>query len=225
MSALAGLAHGVMDARDAEMERRERNADRLAGQTMPGGFTGDRLPARVSYDDGVGIYAGGGRASSGPKVSREFVVSGLVQRGLAPHLAEGFANNFQDESGFDPGINETSPLVPGSRGGFGLSQWTGPRRRALEQFAESRGVSVSDPDMQLDFLMHELEGPERLAYDAMKRTSSPEQASAVILNRFLRPAENHRARREAKYLGSPRSAPGIRDEPVKWGRFQQGAAI
>lgn len=68
--------------------------------------------------------------------------------------------NFQDESGLNPGINERNPLVPGSRGGFGLYQLTGPRRRAYEQFANQRGVAPFDIDAQLDFMMTELQGPE-----------------------------------------------------------------
>lgn len=29
-------------------------------------------------------------------------------------------------------LQETKPTVPGSRGGFGWNQWTGPRRRNFE---------------------------------------------------------------------------------------------
>ena len=37
------------------------------------------------------------------------------------HVADGFVMNFKDESGLNPGINEQNPIVPGSRGGFGLA--------------------------------------------------------------------------------------------------------
>ncbi len=47
-----------------------------------------------------------------------------------------FVMNFKDESGLDPGINEANPIVPGSRGGYGLYQLTGPRRKAYEAFAQ-----------------------------------------------------------------------------------------
>lgn len=127
--------------------------------------------------------------------------SGLIKRGLPEHIADGFMMNFQDESGLDPGINEASPLVPGSRGGFGLSQWTGPRRRALEAFAADRGAPVADVNTQLDFLMSELRGPESAAAREIFGSKTSGEAAAAIVNKFLRPAEEHRASREARYLG------------------------
>ncbi|MDX5370193.1 MAG: phage tail-type lysozyme domain-containing protein [Alphaproteobacteria bacterium] len=129
------------------------------------------------------------------------VVSGLTQRGLPEHVAQAFAMNFKDESGLNPGINEIAPIVPGSRGGFGLAQWTGPRRRALEAFAAQRGADVADPNVQMDFLMTELQGPESRAAQSIFAAQDAPTAAAAIVNNFLRPAEKHRARREAAYLG------------------------
>lgn len=126
---------------------------------------------------------------------------GLVARGLPEHVADGFVLNMQDESGLNPGINEIAPLVPGSRGGFGLYQLTGPRRVAYEQFAQQRGVDPADVDAQLDFLVAELQGPESAAAREILSTQDAGSAAAAIVNKFLRPSEEHRARREARYLG------------------------
>lgn len=139
---------------------------------------------------------------------RDALVQGLVQRGLPQHVAEGFAMNAQDESGMNPGINEAAPIVPGSRGGFGLMQWTGPRRRQLEAFAQQRGGNVADPNIQMDFLMSELGGSEAAAAQAIMGAGTAGEAGAAIVNRFLRPAEEHRARREAEYLGGAPSQAG-----------------
>lgn len=143
----------------------------------------------------------------------DWFVDGLVARGMPKHVAEAFAWNAADESRMDPGINEIAPIVPGSRGGFGLMQWTGPRRRALEAFAAERGVNVADPDLQLDFLMAELSGPEAAAASAIYAAPDAQTAAAAIVNKFLRPAESNRAKREAAYLGgstgyTPSGAPG-----------------
>lgn len=147
---------------------------------------------------------GGGLSQPGPTggVDAAFVVNGLVQRGLPRHVAEGFAMNIGDESQFDPGINEISPTVKGSRGGYGLYQLTGPRRRAYEAFAAQQGRPVNDANLQLDFLVRELQGPEAAAAKAILGTSTAGEAGAAIVNRFLRPAEEHRRRRAAKYLQS-----------------------
>ncbi len=144
---------------------------------------------------------GGPRGRGRGRVDPQDVISGLQSRDIPSHIAEGFAMNIADESGFDTGINEANPIVKGSRGGFGLIQWTGPRRRALEAFAVEQGKPVDDLDMQLDFLVQELGGTESAAWKRISAASTKEEAAALILNEFLRPAESHRASREAKYLG------------------------
>lgn len=124
---------------------------------------------------------------------------GLINRGLPEHVADGFLVNFQDESGLNPGINEANPTVPGSRGGFGLYQLTGPRRVAYESFAQERGVDPSDVDAQLDFLMTELQGPEKAAAERIMAAGDTPMAAQAIVNHFLRPAPEHRERRMAAY--------------------------
>jgi hypothetical protein len=127
------------------------------------------------------------------------VRAGLVARGLPEHIADAFVANFQDESGLNPGINELAPIVPGSRGGFGLAQWTGPRRRQLEAFAAARGVPVSDLDAQLDFLMTELEGPEARAAARIMGAGTTAEAAQAIVRDFLRPLPEHQRSRSARY--------------------------
>lgn len=140
---------------------------------------------------------------------------GMVDRGLPEHVADGFLMNFQDESGLDPGINEQNPTVAGSRGGFGLAQWTGPRRVALEQYAAQTGKSLANAQTQLDFMMTELSGSEKSAAQSIMATTTPQEAAAVIAEKFLRPAPENLARRVEKYTGAPgqdpRSDPAIRE--------------
>lgn len=147
-------------------------------------------------------------------MNADYLRRGLVARGLPQHVADAFVLNWTDESGLDPGINERAPLVPGSRGGFGLSQWTGPRRVALENFAAERGMPVGDADLQMDFLMHEMAGPEAAAARAILAAPDTGTAAAAIVNRFLRPAEAHRAAREARYLGGAMPDYGLPEAPL-----------
>lgn len=129
------------------------------------------------------------------------VFQGLIQRGVPAPVAQGFVMNFADESGLRPDINETAPLVPGSRGGFGLAQWTGPRRVALEQYATQSGRPLTDIGTQLDFLVNELQGPEAGAAAQFMGATDPRQAAAGIATHFLRPAPQHLDRRVAEYTG------------------------
>lgn len=135
-------------------------------------------------------------------VSADYLRQGLIRRGLPAHVADAFILNFQDESGLNPGINEIKPIVPGSRGGFGLSQWTGPRRVAYERFAAGRGASLDDPDAQMDFLMTELQGSEARAARSILSAPDTATAAVAIVRDFLRPAPEHLARRSAKYAGA-----------------------
>lgn len=157
--------------------------------------------------------------ATGP-LDESYVFSGLVSRGMPAHVAEGIVMNLRDESGLNPGINEQNPVVPGSRGGYGLAQWTGPRRKALEAAAGQRGVSVDDPEFQLDFLVSELQGPEKRAWESLSQTSTPGDAAAAFAKNFLRPAKEHLDRRVASYTGGTSnafrlSAPSFVSEPDK----------
>jgi hypothetical protein len=107
------------------------------------------------------------------------------------------AGNYAVESGFDPGINEAAPVVKGSRGGFGLSQWTGPRRKQFEAFAAAQDKPLDDPDVQLDFAVWELNNTEKSARDAIYAADNVEQAARVVSEKLLRPGVPHLDRRIA----------------------------
>lgn len=123
------------------------------------------------------------------------IIIGLMQRGIPMHVAQGITANMKAESRLDPGINEENPIVEGSRGGFGLNQWTGPRRRQFEEFARSRGSALDDLDTQLDFTMWELQNTEKRAWDKLQGASNAEEAAMIYSNDFLRPGIPHMDRR------------------------------
>jgi len=119
------------------------------------------------------------------------IVAGLMQRGIPYAAAVGFAGNFSVESGFNPGINEINPTVAGSRGGYGLAQWTGPRRRQYEAFAKSQGAAPDDLNAQLDFLAWELQNTEKGAAQAIFAARDPAEAARLVSEKFLRPGIPH----------------------------------
>lgn len=235
----AGIFAGVTGRKLNKIERENRQkAQDLFNGLMGGGSSGPVVgpltvlgmpPGDITsgpIDDGQSV-ANDTMAALGrePMDATANIRSGLIKRGLPEHVADAFIMNMRDESGLKTDINEAAPIVPGSRGGYGLIQWTGPRRRQLEAFAAARGTAPSDLNTQLDFLMTELQGPEARAGQAILSTKTAPEAAAVILNDFLRPAEEHRARREAAYLGGaqPRVAasPSTTAQPL--GTAQPGA--
>lgn len=121
----------------------------------------------------------------------EYFISGLVNRGMPDHIAKGFVANFMAESGLNPGINEAAPVVPGSRGGYGLYQLTGPRRKQYESWASNQGRDIADPEAQMDFMMLELGTTESGAWDKIKTASDPVEAAKLVSEAFLRPGTPH----------------------------------
>lgn len=135
------------------------------------------------------------------------IYAGLLDRGLPPYIAEAFMDSFMAESGLNPTINEISPLIAGSRGGRGLYQLTGPRRKAYE----AKYGDDYDIDSQLDFLMYELQGPEARAADAIFATDNRADAVRAITSKFLRPYKDNSEARIGMWGGAmdmPANAPG-----------------
>jgi hypothetical protein len=160
------------------------------------------------------------------------IYQGLLERGLPEHIAQAFMDSYMAESGLDPTINEIAPLVPGSRGGRGLYQLTGSRRKAFEDKYGEDGYTI---DNQLDWMMHELAGPEARA--AKSIFAAPDRASAVkaITRDFLRPAKDNSAARIGMWNPSsamagldmgttPAPKAGIADEPKPLGKGQAAIA-
>lgn len=162
-----------------------------------------KAPRRAEGYNALQTYGGPTRSAANAFEGNDraaYIREGLIRRGIPEYEADAWILNMQDESGLNPGINEIEPLVPGSRGGFGLYQLTGPRRVAYEDFAQRTGAPVDDIDAQLDFLMYELQGPESRAAERIRSADTTGEAAAAIVNHFLRPAESHRARRSSRYL-------------------------
>lgn len=121
----------------------------------------------------------------------------LLDAGLPQHVVDGINMNVADESGFNPAA------VGDNGNAFGLAQWNGPRKAALLKFAADAGMDPSSPKVQAQFLVSELRGPEAGAMAALTATQNAPDAAVAFLNKFERPAEQHRARREAAYGGQP----------------------
>ena len=229
INSFAGSIAGAMMGRRLDKADRANQAksDELysnifGGFDGGGGYSAPNISTSGAPSQYNAMAANGGPTNAAASAmtggdNASVIRSGLIERGLPEYIADGFVMNFQDESGLDPGINEISPTVPGSRGGFGLAQWTGPRRRQLEAFAQSRGAPPSDINTQLDFLVSELGGSESRAAQSILSTKNSGQAATAIVNDFLRPAEENRARRVARYGGGQTSKSARESGPQSGG--------
>lgn len=109
---------------------------------------------------------------------------------LGPVGAAGFVGNLQQESGL-------SPIALGDRGrSFGIAQFQGPRRAALEKFAQARGTQPSDFATQLDFIRQEFGTTERSAFNKIRVARTPAEAAEASLS-FFRPSDPQTGKRIA----------------------------
>ena len=118
-------------------------------------------------------------ARLGPRLMRDL--------GLTDLQAAGLLGNLGHESGGFRQLQEVAPAVAGSRGGWGLAQWTGPRRVAMEAWCRVRGLDPADPEAGYGYLCAELRGTEAAALEALRAAASLEAATAVVCRRFERP--------------------------------------
>ncbi len=78
--------------------------------------------------------------------------------GLSPEQAAGIMGNIKQESNFEPDVEEGADSAARHTVrpvGYGIVQWTGGRRLALEAAAETKGVPASDLGFQLAFMVQE----------------------------------------------------------------------
>lgn len=92
--------------------------------------------------------------------------------GLTPEDAAAIVGNGAYESAGFSIMQEMKPTIPGSRGGYGAFQWTGPRRRAFEAWAKRKGWSVDSYEANYSFLIRELLTTEKKAIPAVKNATS-----------------------------------------------------
>lgn len=95
--------------------------------------------------------------------------------GLTAEQAAGIVGNGGAESGL-VAINERHPTVPGSRGGYGYFQWTGPRRKAFEDWVNKQRLPLDSYAANYGFLVHELKTNEK---DALRRLGLTKTAKAA----------------------------------------------
>jgi hypothetical protein len=117
--------------------------------------------------------------------------------GLTAEDAAAIVGNAGHESGGFQSLQEKKPLIPGSRGGYGIMQWTGPRRKAYEAYCRRHGYKPSDMDANYKFLFVELKGPEgRNVLPKLKAAPSLDAKVEVFCNVFLRPGVPHMGSRK-----------------------------
>lgn len=109
------------------------------------------------------------------------------------YIAAAFVGNFLHEAGrgLEPNTNEDQPSVSGSRGGYGLAQWTGKGRRVpLEQYAAKHNAYVGNLALQLSYITWEMENTDpgmRFVYNWLQSDHTIEAATETIFAWYENP--------------------------------------
>lgn len=109
--------------------------------------------------------------------------------GLADFQAAALVGGFMTESAsveLDP-----SRLQFNGGPGRGLAQWEGGRRDALFAFAESHSQPWDSLELQIAFVIYELNGSEHTAGNWIRNTTGLAGAADAVLNGYERPAERY----------------------------------
>lgn len=100
--------------------------------------------------------------------------------------------NAGHESGGFLSLQEKRPLVPGSRGGYGIMQWTGPRRRDYEAYCSRNHFDPADIETNYKFLFVELKGSEGdRCLPVLKAAKGLDAKTVSFSEKFLRPGIPH----------------------------------
>jgi len=119
----------------------------------------------------------------------EYVRRLVRDLGLATEQAAGLVGNLGFESiGFTT-MQEIKPLVPGSAGGYGVAQWTGPRRRNFEAWCAENALFPHSDEANYGFLLHELRGDYRGFTARLRQMRSVEDACRLTHKEYETPSD------------------------------------
>jgi hypothetical protein len=110
----------------------------------------------------------------------------IADFGLKDFQAAGIMGNIGEECDGFREMQEKKPLVPGSKGGFGWAQWTGPRRTAFESFCTRTGQDRFSDAANYGYLKEELNDTQKEARDAVLKAPNLSKAVRVFEATFER---------------------------------------
>lgn len=132
------------------------------------------------------------------KIANNLMTDLQSELGVSKEIAAGIVGNLAYESGGFMQMQEIQPLVPGSRGGFGYAQWTGPRREQFEAWAEANNLDPRSYAANKGFLIHELKNTsEGRVLKKLQGIEDHQEAANIFMNEFLRPGIKNANRRKA----------------------------
>lgn len=126
----------------------------------------------------------------------------MADFGLTKGAAAGIVGNLDHETGGFKHMQELEPVIKGSKGGWGYAQWTGPRRKEFESWADAEGLDITTYDANYGNLKRELtQTPEGRVIDKLKGVEDPGESAKIFSDMFLRPGVKATDSRVARAYG------------------------
>jgi hypothetical protein len=100
----------------------------------------------------------------------------IADFGLKDFQAAGILGNIGEECDGFREMQEKKPIIPGSKGGLGWAQWTGPRRTLFELFCTNAGLTPFEDAANYGFLKEELNTSQSAALTAVQKTPNISKA-------------------------------------------------
>jgi len=128
-------------------------------------------------------------------IGNEYGVAGVMGNLKAESCIR--SNNLQDSSARRLGITDEEYTLGVDTGaidfctpvGYGICQWTSTsRKKKLKAYTDSKGVSISDLQSQVEFLLSELKNTYSKTYLVLKMAESVEEASTRFMYYYEAPA-------------------------------------
>ncbi len=159
------------------------NRSGRAPSTGPGtGATGNRNKIEPDRDVALGAIG-----STNPETAYNF----FIANGFTPIQAAAMVGNFQVESTVDM---VTDIKSGGDEESYGIAQWNsaaaaGNRFGLLQEFASDLGRDWRDLEVQLRFVIHELNNYPYFGLGALRASQTIEEATEVFMLKYERPSE------------------------------------
>ena len=110
----------------------------------------------------------------------------LKSIGLQPHQIAGVLGSLSLES-----FENINPLAHNKESNaFGIAQWLGDRLTGLKEFGKSRGRDFKNEDIQIDYLIHEIQNNnyEKRVLPLLKKAKTVEEATQIWTKIYERPS-------------------------------------
>lgn len=174
-------------------------------------FFYDPNACRIATGIGTGNNSGSG-GSTGAAENIEAVLRYFTDKGLSLAAAAGFVGNMTQESNVNPRIIQGGAMAddnytPVNGKGFGLVQWTFTARQApLVALAQSTNRSVTDINLQLDYIWQELNAGYQETLSKLNTPGITPQEATIIIHGNTKHTNGHPAFAIAPKLGYEASA-------------------